>query len=54
MADDELALNGLIHRYIYLRGGVKREQSPHFAESTVTVDMYILLVRMQQAAREWT
>jgi hypothetical protein len=51
MADDELALNRLIDKCIYLKGAVK---SPNFPESTVIVNMYNLLVRMQHAAREWT
>ena len=44
MADDELALNRLIYRCIYLRGTVK---SPNFPESTVIVNMYVqFVVRM--------
>ena len=44
MADDELALDRLIYRRIYLRGAVK---SPNFPESTVIVNMYVqFVVRM--------
>ena len=47
MAVDELGLNRLIERCIYLRSTVK---SPNFPESTVIANMYVqFVVRMHQA-----
>ena len=47
MAVDELGLNRLIDRCIFLRSAVN---SPNFTESTVIASMYVqFVVRMQQA-----